>query len=232
LPKRICQQGVAHRLKARADLIDEIPQRRRCSDQAKLCIDCSLPCQWQAMHVFVDDDFKTVIDLASARYCSCVPSQKQGIKTRSNKENKMKVTVIVKATKNSEAGTMPSETLLTAMGKYNEELSKQASCWLARVFAHRQRANASSSLAESEASSTGRVLKDCGSNLTCSYEGNYQRYCRVSRPATPAGEGNACESVRGLSCQYEGNYQSCCRVRTLARLPGEDRVCELTRDCR
>jgi hypothetical protein len=32
--------------------------------------------------------------------------------------------VIVKATKNSEAGTLPSEALLTAMGKYNEELVK------------------------------------------------------------------------------------------------------------
>jgi hypothetical protein len=32
--------------------------------------------------------------------------------------------VIVKATKNSEAGVMPSEKLLTAMGKYNEELVK------------------------------------------------------------------------------------------------------------
>jgi hypothetical protein len=32
--------------------------------------------------------------------------------------------VIVKATKDSEAGALPSEELLTAMGKYNEELSK------------------------------------------------------------------------------------------------------------
>jgi len=32
--------------------------------------------------------------------------------------------VIVKATKNSEAGVMPSEKLLTEMGKYNEELVK------------------------------------------------------------------------------------------------------------
>lgn len=36
----------------------------------------------------------------------------------------MKVMVIVKATKNSEAGVMPSEELLTAMGKFNEELVK------------------------------------------------------------------------------------------------------------
>lgn len=34
----------------------------------------------------------------------------------------MRVMVIIKATKNSEAGNMPSEELLTAMGKYNEEL--------------------------------------------------------------------------------------------------------------
>jgi hypothetical protein len=36
----------------------------------------------------------------------------------------MKVMVIVKATRNSEAGVMPSEQLLTEMGKYNEELVK------------------------------------------------------------------------------------------------------------
>src|SRR5262245_58554312 len=36
----------------------------------------------------------------------------------------MRVMVIVKATKNSEAGVMPSEQLLAAMGKYNEELVK------------------------------------------------------------------------------------------------------------
>ncbi len=34
----------------------------------------------------------------------------------------MRVMVMVKATKGSEAGEMPSEELLTAMGKYNEEL--------------------------------------------------------------------------------------------------------------
>jgi len=36
----------------------------------------------------------------------------------------MKVMVIVKATKNSEAGVMPGEQLLSAMGKYNEQLVK------------------------------------------------------------------------------------------------------------
>jgi hypothetical protein len=34
----------------------------------------------------------------------------------------MKVMVIVKATKNSEAGVMPSEEMLAKMGKFNEEL--------------------------------------------------------------------------------------------------------------
>jgi hypothetical protein len=34
----------------------------------------------------------------------------------------MRVMVIVKATKNSEAGEMPDEALIAAMGQYNEEL--------------------------------------------------------------------------------------------------------------
>src|SRR5262249_25113734 len=36
----------------------------------------------------------------------------------------MRVMVMVKATKQSEAGVMPSQQLLTAMGKFNEELAK------------------------------------------------------------------------------------------------------------
>jgi len=36
----------------------------------------------------------------------------------------MRVMVLVKATKDSEAGVMPGEALLTAMGKFNEELAK------------------------------------------------------------------------------------------------------------
>jgi hypothetical protein len=36
----------------------------------------------------------------------------------------MRVMVLVKATKNSEAGVMPSEKLFAEMGKYNEELVK------------------------------------------------------------------------------------------------------------
>jgi hypothetical protein len=36
----------------------------------------------------------------------------------------MRFMVIVKATRSSEAGVLPSEELLNAMGKYNEELTK------------------------------------------------------------------------------------------------------------
>ena len=36
----------------------------------------------------------------------------------------MRVMVLIKANKDSEAGVMPSEQLLTEMGKYNEELVK------------------------------------------------------------------------------------------------------------
>jgi hypothetical protein len=43
--------------------------------------------------------------------------------------------VIVKATKSSEAGVLPSEELLNEMGKYNEELTK-AGVMLAREGLH------------------------------------------------------------------------------------------------
>ena len=36
----------------------------------------------------------------------------------------MRVMVLVKATKDSEAGVMPSAELLTAMGRFNEELAQ------------------------------------------------------------------------------------------------------------
>nr|WP_276602785.1 YciI family protein [Nannocystis pusilla] len=42
----------------------------------------------------------------------------------SERDKAMKVMVIVKASKNSEAGVMPSETLMAEMGKFNEELVK------------------------------------------------------------------------------------------------------------
>ena len=42
----------------------------------------------------------------------------------SNEECAMKVMVMVKATQESEAGVMPSQDLLEAMGRYNQELIK------------------------------------------------------------------------------------------------------------
>jgi hypothetical protein len=41
-----------------------------------------------------------------------------------SEENAMRVMVLVKATKDSEAGVLPSEQLLAEMGKFNEELVK------------------------------------------------------------------------------------------------------------
>src|SRR5262245_53366097 len=41
-----------------------------------------------------------------------------------NGADAMKVMVLVKASKDSEAGVMPSERLLADMGKFNEELAK------------------------------------------------------------------------------------------------------------
>jgi hypothetical protein len=41
-----------------------------------------------------------------------------------NEETTMRVMVMVKATKESEAGVLPSQQLLTEMGKFNEELVK------------------------------------------------------------------------------------------------------------
>jgi hypothetical protein len=43
---------------------------------------------------------------------------------RRERRTAMRVMVMIKATKNSEAGVMPSEKLLTEMGKFNEELVK------------------------------------------------------------------------------------------------------------
>ena len=50
--------------------------------------------------------------------------QPTGVRDAPAKGHKIEVMVIVTATKNSEAGVMPSEKLLTEMGKYNEELVK------------------------------------------------------------------------------------------------------------
>ena len=45
----------------------------------------------------------------------------------------MRYMMIVKASKDSEAGKMPSEELIGAMGAYNEQLAKAGSCSMRRV---------------------------------------------------------------------------------------------------
>jgi hypothetical protein len=46
------------------------------------------------------------------------------IASPNKRSTKMRVMVIVKATKNSEAGVLPSEQLFAEMGKFNEQLVK------------------------------------------------------------------------------------------------------------
>ncbi len=69
----------------------------------------------------------------------------------------MRFMVIVKADKNSEAGVMPSREILTAMGKFNEELVK-AGVMLAGegLHPHVRKASASSSRVESTPLPTAR----------------------------------------------------------------------------
>jgi hypothetical protein len=54
----------------------------------------------------------------------------------------MRFMIIVKASKNSEAGVIPSEELLTAMGKYNEELAKAGVMLAGEGLIRRPRAHA------------------------------------------------------------------------------------------
>jgi hypothetical protein len=86
----------------------------------------------------------------------------------------MRFMVIVKATKNSEAGVMPDERLLSEMGKYNEELAKagvmlageglQPSSKGARVrFAGRQRTVIDGPFAETKELIAGFWLWQCKS---------------------------------------------------------------------
>src|SRR5260370_42544813 len=51
-------------------------------------------------------------------------SKPAGRRTRNQRRPTMRFMVMVKATKDSEAGVLPDEKLLTAMGKDNEELAK------------------------------------------------------------------------------------------------------------
>jgi hypothetical protein len=51
-------------------------------------------------------------------------NRKRGLKSNIIQERKMRFMVIVKASKESEAGILPGKEILNAMGKYNEELVK------------------------------------------------------------------------------------------------------------
>jgi hypothetical protein len=51
-------------------------------------------------------------------------SGQAGAQSKNPRRTAMRVMVIVKADKDSEAGVMPSQEILTQMGKYNEELVK------------------------------------------------------------------------------------------------------------
>ena len=54
----------------------------------------------------------------------------------------MRVMVLVKANKDSEAGIMPKEKLLVEMGKFNDELVKPACCWPLMASSPARKANA------------------------------------------------------------------------------------------
>ena len=71
----------------------------------------------------------------------------------------MRFMVIVKATKDSEAGVMPSEQLLTEMGKFNEELVKAGVMLAGEGLQPSSKGLASDSRATSGPSSTGRSPK-------------------------------------------------------------------------
>jgi hypothetical protein len=58
----------------------------------------------------------------------------------------MRFMILIKATKDSEAGVMPSEQLLIEMGKFNEELVKSGGCLPARGSIRAPRARVSGSL--------------------------------------------------------------------------------------
>ena len=66
----------------------------------------------------------------------------------------MRVMVIVKATRGSEAGELPSEELLSAMGKYNEQLVE------AGIMLSGEGLKASSQGVRVRFSGTGRVVTD------------------------------------------------------------------------
>jgi hypothetical protein len=56
----------------------------------------------------------------------------------------MRFMILIKATKDTEAGVLPDEKLLAEMGQYNEELVKPALCSRAKGSTRAQGARASS----------------------------------------------------------------------------------------
>src|ERR1043166_250738 len=52
------------------------------------------------------------------------PIERHGTESSSKRRKAMRVMVIVKATKNSEAGALPDQKLLAEMGNFNEQLVK------------------------------------------------------------------------------------------------------------
>src|SRR4051812_11912798 len=65
--------------------------------------------------------------IARTRFAPCTPTicaDAQVTPKRYNRRDTMRFMVIVKATKDSEVGKMPSEEMLAAMGKFNEEMVK------------------------------------------------------------------------------------------------------------
>ena len=71
----------------------------------------------------------------------------------------MRFMVIVKASKNSEAGVLPSQELLAAMGKFNEELVKAGVMLAGEGLQSSARGPGSGFPAENGPSSTARLRK-------------------------------------------------------------------------
>ena len=77
----------------------------------------------------------------------------------------MRFMIIRKADKNTEAGTLPSQELLAAMMKYNEELVKAGVMLQGEGSSRARRARGSSSTPASRPSSTGRSPRRRSSSL-------------------------------------------------------------------
>src|SRR5207245_2022501 len=63
-------------------------------------------------------------DAAQTPLCNGLPSVSQPGSKKQEGDISMRFMVLIKANKDSEAGVLPDEKLLTEMGKFNEELGK------------------------------------------------------------------------------------------------------------